>query len=210
MDSDSDTEAQVTTGGLLQDARMLDKLFQDTFVSPGQQFTPLDEAFSEVVTEQSILNELGLERDLLDEKARKLVSFVQHQADKVFLTVVWIDKFSTNEKRLIMKRFLKNKFDNNCLPVSQKYDRRNESAAFSLKCWIDIKKHDFFFLQWRSLAPVFKRSEFIYDLNDLCVLPFPWSDPTPSGSGGFSKVWQVGVHEDHIEDPPPRVSPSFA
>jgi hypothetical protein len=211
MDPDSDTEAPVTTG-LLAEAGLLDRLFQDTFVSPGQQFTPFDKAFSKVVTEESILKELGLTRQLLESnpEVRNLVSFVQHRADKVFLTVVWVDKFETLEKQRIMRRFLKREFDNNCLPVSQNYGKGKESLAFSLNCWIDIKKHDFFTHQWRSLAPVFKRSKFIYDLEDLRVLPFPWSDPTPSGSGGYGKVWQVGVHEDHIENPPPDVSSSFA
>jgi hypothetical protein len=153
MDPDSDTEAPITTG-LLADARLLDRLFQDTFVSPGQQFTPFDKAFSKVVTEESILKELGFTRQLLESnpEVRNLVRFVQEKADKVFLTVVWVDKFETLDKQRIMRRFLRHGFDNDCLPVSQNYSREKEILAFSLKCWIDIKKHDFFTHQWRSLA----------------------------------------------------------
>lgn len=41
MDPDSDAEVPVTTG-LLSDARLLDRLVNDTFGSSGQSFTPFD------------------------------------------------------------------------------------------------------------------------------------------------------------------------
>ncbi|KAK3368274.1 hypothetical protein B0H63DRAFT_565004 [Podospora didyma] len=156
-------------------------------------------AYKGIVDADIVKAELGLGSGQLSSVDEALVDFVLGPALRVFLIVICVIPHQSKARK-IMRCFLQNNFRDQDLPVDD--DTFSQHAAFSSRSWTSSHTcHSFCHHQWMHLAPVFSGDKFFFRLEREQPLPFT-ERSLRHKEGASSTVYEVVVHEDHLETPP--------
>jgi hypothetical protein len=164
-----------------------------------QRFLP-ENSIQRLLIRQNIEDEL--ERCKV-ETSEKLVDFIEHEAKRVFATLVY------SEKTAKIRALQNYQFTDVCLPVlledvggdlkvtSLANKEDYSDAFFDEECHlsnIDIE-HFCNDHQWIFTAPVFTKEPICKEYHEKTIAPFIFKGDVRRG--GFSKVSRIHVHPDH-------------
>jgi hypothetical protein len=181
-------------------ANILARYASATFHDPKRTYLP-ENAIKELIVQASIEQELAK----IEHKPTKgtikydrhyrsqLAGWVREEAPKIFGITIQCD-LGAHHLLLAMMTFKRFKFNDKSLPLVD----ASPSDIFPEKLWTPTKLDNFLEKQWKYLVPVFKRSEYDYDLKAECIFPFT-SDGVVPKDGAFSSVYRVAIHEHHHE-----------
>jgi hypothetical protein len=152
------------------------------------------------IKEDSVMSALELDTDNSREEHASLVRFIVNEAPKIFATLI-ISELSAADVHECLQKFQQHDLTDDALPV----ERSRPIPPFEGN---SRRLKMFCLLQWESLAPVFSKHKFMWDLKKDQPLPFMKIDGHDSNAGASSVVHKVKVHPDHLLDPPLKV-PKF-
>lgn len=162
-----------------------------------QHYVP-EGCLERLITKDSIIREFTRDDESGGEKQvdEDLLDFILRSAQKL-LAVSLLTGFNTSDLHRAMKIFKSSGFSDTKLPI--KYTDRLESPWSELQ-WSAVKLGDFRNHQWKFLVPIFREDEIKLELESLHILPFTLAT-RDTKQGTFGDVWEVKIHESHLEKP---------
>jgi hypothetical protein len=162
-----------------------------------QYFLPEDQ-IRNLITEPSI-------REAVPELPDDIIKWILKDSHKLFATTL---KSLQGNLSLALKRFMDVGFDDSCIPITKGLLENDEDdeiptsdtdvleRAFDRSVWGRNDLLLFTQNQWIFFAPVFKTSQYDYDLSAEHILPVIWKHEI-SHQGGFAAVDKVEMHQAH-------------
>lgn len=177
-------------------SRILEASCQSQFDSPTQLFLP-EGCLRGLVTQDAVCREIP---KLRAAQKKALLEFILDKAPKVFAIAVCC-RIQKDDLYMVMKKYHKNNFCDTSLPLDKALQEYYPACkAFASPFWDPFMINEFFSKQWMFLSPVFKRSDFVYDIPPSCILPFVWKGSVVK-EGYSSQVLEVEIHQSHQEEP---------
>jgi hypothetical protein len=173
---------------------LIQRTQQSHFDNKKQDFIP-EGVVDELITRKAVLNEVS-QLGTGDVERANILNFILCHARKVFAITIYSSIAGENLLRA-MTNFYRHKFNDESLPiVDLKQLERLGLSPFRLRLWTNLAIRNFCENQWQFLAPVFSPTQFQYNLEADCILPFTWKNSTVKG-GYSSQVTEVEIHPAH-------------
>lgn len=167
----------------------------------GQDYVP-EGCLERLITKESIIREFTRKDESGGEKNvdEDLPDYVLRSAKKL-LAISLLNGVNTRDLHRAMNIFKSSGFDDAKLPVNS--TNQLESPWSELQ-WSAVKLRDFKEKQWKFLVPIFREKEIKLELESLHILPFTLATKDTK-QGTFGNVWEVTIHESHLEKPMRKV-----
>ncbi|ROV87924.1 hypothetical protein VSDG_09444 [Cytospora chrysosperma] len=207
----SDTLAKVLlkTFFAVPDPMSTPKLLEDQIVGsykraefpPGwvQYYVP-EGCLERLITKESIIREFTRNDKAGGEKHADtdLLDYILRSARKL-LAISLLTGVNGSELHKAMKMFKSSGIKDTKLPIKFT-DPLEPPWSQQAQLWTAIKRNDFGEKQWRFLVPIFREDEIKLEIESLHILPFTLAT-TETKQGTFGNVWEVEIHESHLEKP---------
>lgn len=166
-----------------------------------QDYVP-EGCLSRLITRDSIIREFTRDGCSDDEHDidEDLLNFILKSAQKL-LAISLLANVDTKKLRQAMEEFKSCAFNDSKLPVKS---LDPDQPPWSRLRWTPMKLNNFRKEQWKCFAPVFRVGEINLDLENLHILPFMLVSKEKK-AGHFGNVWEVKIHESHLEKPMRKV-----
>ncbi|KUI69597.1 Serine/threonine-protein kinase DCLK3 [Cytospora mali] len=165
---------------------------------PPREYVP-EGVLDKLITRNSLCQEfsensaLGREHHVDED----LLNFILGSAKKV-LAISLLAGVESKELHDAMKEFKSSLFQDNWLPI---YSTDEKKLPWSNLSWSSVKRKHFLDNQWKFLAPIFRKNQLMYEFESLQVFPSKFTTDTKQKIGGFGAVYEVTIHESHLEEP---------
>lgn len=131
-----------------------------------------------------------------------LVNFICKDAMKVFAITLYCG-IAGNDLCSVMESFQRHSFVDAVLPIRMplwggaevEIEQPEYLTGFRHPVWTKAHIRRFCRNQWMLLAPVFNKTQFLYNLDHSCPLPFTWGCKIDENL--LTEVYEVKIHEDH-------------